>query len=114
MDPNSGQVYDLSDPTIPDDVRERLVPITEQAYHDMKDAIQSLQDEAKDIRQSDHASGPAVDVQKEANELGELLDEMDRVVNLPDPSEQFYPINRAARRKAEKRDRATRKRDPRG
>lgn len=35
-------------------------------------------------------------------------------VDIPEPLEKFYPVNRAARRKAEKRDRATRKRDPRG
>lgn len=27
MDPHTGKIYDLNDPTIPPDVRERLVPL---------------------------------------------------------------------------------------
>lgn len=55
-----------------------------------------------------------MNVQEEAQELGTLLDEFERVVNLPDPEEKFYPVNRAARRTAEKRNRALMKRKPRG
>lgn len=58
---------------------------------------------------------PEVDVQKEAYELGEILDEFEVVKNLPDaPPEKFYPVNRAARRTAEKRNRALMKRKPHG
>lgn len=56
-----------------------------------------------------------IDVQKEAEDLSEILDEFEKVKTMPDaPREQFYPINRAARRTAEKRDRALKKRDKRG
>lgn len=47
------------------------------------------------------------DVQKEAEELGEILEEMDRVISLDDPlpEEKFYSTNRAARRRAAKLER---------
>lgn len=54
------------------------------------------------------------DVQKEAEELGEILEEMDRVIAMPNPKENYYPVNRAARRAGEKRNRATKKRKPNG
>ncbi len=53
-----------------------------------------------------------VDVQAEADEMIEILDGIEKIQKMPD--EKFYPINREARRRAERRDRATRKRDPRG
>lgn len=55
-----------------------------------------------------------IDVLKEAEELGEILDEFEKIKELPDPPSKFYPINRAARRAAEKRDRALKKRKPHG
>jgi hypothetical protein len=56
-----------------------------------------------------------IDVQKEAQELGEILDEFERVKELPDAEpEKFYPVNRTARRNAEKRNRALKKRKPSG
>lgn len=56
-----------------------------------------------------------IDVQKEAQELGEILDEFEKVKELPDPpAEKFYPVNREARRTSEKRNRALMKRKPRG
>lgn len=61
------------------------------------------------------ATEPEVDVQKEAQELGEILDDFEWIKELPDPPpEKFYPINRAARRNAEKRNRALVKRKPHG
>lgn len=54
-----------------------------------------------------------IDVQKEADELITLLDEFDKVKEMPNVDEKIYFINREARRRAAKRDRATRKRDPR-
>lgn len=58
---------------------------------------------------------PEVNVQKEAQELGEILDEFEKVKELPNlKPEQFYPINRVARRNAEKRNRALVKRKPNG
>lgn len=58
---------------------------------------------------------PEIDVQKEAEELGEILDEFEVIKELPDvPPEKFYSVNRAARRGAEKRNRALMKRKPRG
>lgn len=60
-------------------------------------------------------SEPVVDIQKETEEIGELLEDIGTVVDMTDPSEErFYPINRAARRKQMKRDRALQKRNPRG
>lgn len=57
-----------------------------------------------------------VSTDEAAEELNELLSELKKVQELPnhDPDEKFYPVNRAARRKAEKRNRALQKRDPRG
>lgn len=53
------------------------------------------------------------DVQKEADELIEILDEMEKIKEMPNPPEKFYPINRVARRNADKRNRALKKRKPR-
>ena len=56
-----------------------------------------------------------IDVLKEAEELGEILDEFEKVKTMPNlPPERFYPINRTARRNAEKRDRTLKKRKPNG
>lgn len=47
-----------------------------------------------------------IDVQKEAQELGEILDEFERIKEMPnDRPEHFYPTNRAARRASEKKER---------
>lgn len=88
MDPNTGNVYSPEEiPMLPTDVQERLVPV----------------------------DGDSFLVQKEAQELGEILDEFAKIKEMPAaPPEQYYPINRAARRDADKRNRAVRKRDPRG
>lgn len=86
MDPLSGRVYDLSKDDIPADVRERLVPVDEAAF-----------------------------VAAQAQELGELIDVMEEIKTMPAaPPEKFYPINRAARRENERRNRALKKRKPRG
>lgn len=56
-----------------------------------------------------------IDILKEAEDLGEILDEIEKIKEMPNlPPEKFYPINRAARRNAEKRDRALKKRKPNG
>lgn len=103
MDPNTGKIYDLSDPTIPDDVRARLVPVPEdpKAAEELRAAMKKAM--LKEL------------VDTETQELGEILDEYEEIKTMPNlPEEKFYPINRAARRTAEKRDRALRKRDKRG
>lgn len=78
MDPHSGRIYDLEKDDIPNDVRKRLVPVDE-----------------------------AVFVKQQAEELGEILEEMERVISLddPQPGEKFYPTNRAARRRSERLER---------
>lgn len=54
-------------------------------------------------------------VEKEAKELGEILDVFERIREMPDVQpEHYYPVNRVARRNAAKRDRALKKRDKRG
>lgn len=49
---------------------------------------------------------------QEVEGMVELLDEFEAVKELPAVEEKFYPINRAARRNAEKRNRALKKRKP--
>lgn len=49
-----------------------------------------------------------IDVQKETEELGEILDEFEIIKEMPNlPLEKFYPINRASRRLAEKQQKYT-------
>lgn len=66
------------------------------------------------------ASGEVADEEgsvfdQEVRELGDLIDELEKVKEMPNtPDEKFFPINRAARRNAEKRNRALKKRKPNG
>lgn len=116
MDPNTGRVYDLSKDDIPDDVRERLVPIDEAAFQKQKEIEEQIQGLTSTHVIQDEAQQNLY-VQEAAEELGEILDEMDRIVNMPDApasKEEFHPINRAARRNFEKRNRALKKRKPNG
>lgn len=54
-------------------------------------------------------------VDTETEELGEILEEYEKIKTMSDgPPEQFYETNRAARRKQERRDRALKKRKPNG
>lgn len=50
---------------------------------------------------------------QEVSELNSVMEDFDRVMSMPDPEEKFYPTGRAARRAAEKRNRALMKRKPR-
>lgn len=54
-----------------------------------------------------------VDVQKEAEELEAVLEQIKTIKEMPNEG-NFYPVNRVARRNAAKRDRALKKRDKRG
>lgn len=44
MDPHTGKVYDLSDPDIPPEVRERLIPLDEETKEllEMSEAVDAL------------------------------------------------------------------------
>lgn len=58
---------------------------------------------------------PEFNIPAETQELSENLDEFEKIKEMPDPApEKFYPINRAARRDHEKRNRALKKRKPNG
>lgn len=85
MDPNTGRIYDEQEmQDLPPEIKERLI-------FGKREELEELQ---KHI------------IQKEVEELGEILDEMEKIKELPDPKpERFYPINRASRRAAEKRER---------
>lgn len=85
MDPKTGMIYDEDEiPALEPDVQKRLIRGELEELQQLSTLIQNVKDE---------------------NDAKEVLQEVE---------ERFYPINRAARRRAEKRDRATRKRDPRG
>lgn len=191
MDPNSGRIYDLSDPDLPDDIRQNLLEIRtpEPAFWNglpttairgqaiVDDAPEFPQYWAKDlvgqrigvvrvdlegvnygggIVYLDNRDGSGwakvttgggapqfghrevvivegsfitdsedVERVREANrkllletetqELGEILEEMERIKTMPSgPPEQFFSTNRAARRKADRRNRALKKRKPNG
>lgn len=87
MDPKTGIIY------------------TEDEIHDLDPEIQNrlIKGELEELQQ---LSQLLTNVE-ESNGKGSLPTEAVE-------EERFYPVNRAARRKAEKRDRAIRKRDPRG
>jgi hypothetical protein len=98
MDPNSGKIYNLSDPDISDEVRERLIEVSsaDPTDEEMRAALR------KEF------------VETEASELEDVLNKMEKLKEIPEEPEQFYPTNRAARRKADKRNRALMKRDKHG
>lgn len=75
--------------------------------HDPDLAVPNAADEVPDEE--------GVNLDQEVREIVELLDEFEQVKEMPDPPpEKFYPINRAARRDAERRNRALKKRRPNG
>jgi hypothetical protein len=89
MDPNTGRIYAEDEiEGLPPEIQDRLI-------HGSKEELEALQKHM---------------IQKEAEELGELLEDMDEVLSMddPKPNEKFYPINRAARRAAEKHERKQR------
>lgn len=87
MDPKTGMIYE------------------EDEIHDLDPEIQKrlIRGELEELKQ---LSELLTNVEESNGKSSHLVE--------PVKEEHFYPVNRAARRKAEKRDRATRKRDPRG
>lgn len=92
MDPNTGRIYaedEIQD--LPPEIRDRLISGSKEDLEELRKAM------LKEL------------VDTEATELGEILDEYEKIKTLPMPDdnkpERFYPVNRAARRAHEKRER---------
>lgn len=199
MDPNTGRIFDLNDPNLSDDVRERLLDIRTPtpaywnglettalrgtaividdgkfplywakdlvgeridvvridlngvnfgggiAYMDNRDGsawrkvtdgrgspsyghrdVQIVEDsfltDPEDVERVAETNREEMKkaalkelVDTETEEIGELLEEFEKIKEMPNgPPEKFYEVNRAARRRQEKRDRALKKRKPNG
>lgn len=113
MDPNSGRIYDekqIAD--LPPEIQERLIRGEREELEKLREHILATESQGinptmmiLDEAQAMNADGE-IDVQKTAEELEEILEAMANIKTMPnEPPERFYPINRAARRAAEKRER---------
>lgn len=104
MDPNSGRIYDEKEiEDLPPEIRERLIHGTREELERLQAHIYA-EGAPKPVEVI--AANGELDVQQTAEELEEILEAMANIKEMPDgPPEKFYPINRAARRAAEKRER---------